>query len=71
MLAGIIDNPLYIMQGKKSNSLQFVDDFDDKFFVLVPIKHLPEEMWVETIFIEEKNRFLRRWGKRTVYYERK
>lgn len=71
MLPEVINNPQFIYEGKKKNSLQFVESFNEKFYLMVPIKCLPDELWIETLTIEEKARFLRRWGKRQLFYKRK
>lgn len=70
MLSGMLRDPLWVYQGKKKTSVVFVEDFSDRFFLLVPVKLLPEELWLETIHIEEKARFLRRWKGRKRLYER-
>lgn len=71
MLPEVLNNPKIVYQGKKTNSLQFVEDFNERYFLLAPIKYLPDELWLETIIIEEKSRFLRRWAKREIFYTRK
>jgi len=71
MLPQILNDPKYLYQGKKISSIQFVEDFDDRYFLLAPVKYLPNELWLETIHIEEKKRFLKRWAKREILYERK
>lgn len=48
-----------------------VDEFDDRFYLLVPIKTLPGEMWLQTLYVEEKKRFMKRWEKREPLYRRK
>lgn len=71
MLPQVISNPKFIYQGKKVNSFQFIEDFTERYFLLVPIKYLPNELWLETLLIEEKKRFLRRWEKVLKLYTRK
>ncbi len=70
MLPQILNNPKFIYEGKKASSLQFVEDFDEKYFLMVPIKYLKDELWLETLTIEEKQRFLKRWAKRILLYKR-
>ncbi|HOJ02091.1 MAG TPA: hypothetical protein PLL88_10780 [Anaerolineaceae bacterium] len=70
MLPEVLNNPKFLFQGKKKTSLQFIEDFDEKYFLMIPIKYLPNELWLETLTIEEKERFLRRWMKRELLYKR-
>jgi len=71
LLEKLIRDPLIIYPDKKKNSVLFVDEFDDRFYLLVPIKMLPGEMWLQTLYVEEKKRFMKRWGKREPLYRRK
>lgn len=71
LLYEIIYDPYFIYVDRKKNSVLFVGKFDEKYYLLVPIKVLPGEMWLQTLYIEEKNRFVRRWGKRKLLYMRK
>lgn len=43
---------------------------DDRYYLLVPVKCLDGEMWLESVYVEEKKRFDKRWAKRERLYER-
>lgn len=71
MLTELISNPLQIYKDKKLRSVVFLENFDDRFFLVAPIKTLTYELWLQTIYIEEKKRFINRWQKRGILYQRK
>ena len=70
-LPKILDDPLFLYEGKKASSVQFVENYSDDYYLMIPVKCLPSELWIETMFIEDKKRFTKRWGKRKLLYERK
>ena len=70
-LPKILDDPLFLYEGKKASSVQFVENYSDDYYLMIPVKCLPSELWIETMFIEDKKRFAKRWGKRKLLYERK
>ncbi len=63
--------PLVVYQGKKATSLTFVGLYDDQFYLIVPVKVLPGELWLETLYITSKRRFTRRrWAREPPLYSR-
>jgi len=70
-LPKILNDPLFLYEGKKASSVQFVENYSDDYYLMIPVKCLPGELWIETMFIEDKKRFAKRWGKRKLLYERK
>jgi hypothetical protein len=71
LLPGIFADPLAIYQGKKESTLVFVEQFDEAYYLLVPLKCLPQELWLETLYIEEQRRFRRRpWVRKGMLYRR-
>lgn len=71
LLSGVLERPLYVVGGKKSNSVTFVGEFDDEHYLMVPVKVLVNEMWQETLYIRNKARFERSLGNKTVLYRGK
>lgn len=71
LLPGILANPLRIHRDKKPSCLIFSGEFDARYFLLVPVKCLPGEMWLQTLYICEKRNFLKRgWVKAGCLYVR-
>ena len=72
LLPEIIKDPLYVIQGTKQATSVAVGEYDSEHFLIIPIKSLPNENWVETMMITNKKRFLRRkWVKDGMLYEKK
>ncbi|RRR65777.1 MAG: hypothetical protein EI684_22100 [Candidatus Viridilinea halotolerans] len=71
MLADVIHDPWAVYQGKKASTLIFVAEFDTDHYLIVPIKTLANELWLETLYIESRRRFLkRRWTQQGLLYRR-
>ncbi len=71
LLPYILVDPLRIHQDKKPSCLIFAGEFDTRYFLLVPVKCLPGEMWLQTLYICEKRDFLKRkWVKTGCLYVR-
>jgi len=56
----ILRDPLFVARATKPGSLLFVGDYDDRFFLVIPVKLLPGESWLESMFIDSKKRFIGR-----------
>lgn len=71
LLAHTLSDPMEIYIGQKKNTLVFVGDYNENYYLIVPIKTLPGENWLETYYIEGKNRLCKRpWVKRGPIYTR-
>lgn len=71
LLPDLFADPLAIYQGKKGSTLVFIEQFDEARYLLVPLKCLPEELWLETLYIEDQQRFQRRpWTRNGMLYRR-
>lgn len=71
MLPGLVRDPLVIVQGKKRTTLVFVASFDQDRYLVVPIKFLDSEAWIETLYVTSKQRFhRRRWVRDGMLYYR-
>lgn len=72
LLPGVLADPLFVCQGKKATTLNFVGEFDERHYLIAPIKALPGELWLQTLFIDEKAKFATRgWVKRGLLYEKR
>ncbi len=60
MLAAVIRDPIHVFEGNKANSFLFLGEWSDTHFLAVSVKALPTELWMETMYITRKKRFLRR-----------
>lgn len=71
MLASMIGNPKAVYQGKKASTTVAIEGFDEEHYLVVPIKSLPGENWLETLFVEKRERFERRkWAREGLLYRR-
>ena len=71
LLSGVLERPLYVVGGRKINSVTFVGEFDAEHYLMVPVKILTNELWQETLYIRNKTRFERSIGSMTVFYRGK
>lgn len=70
-LPDVIRDPLRIHQDKKPSCLVFVGEYNPRYFLIACIKCLPEELWLQTLYICEKHNFLKRkWVKASCIYVR-
>lgn len=60
LLPGLIRDPLVVFAGKKTLSFLFVGAFDSDHYLIAPIKVLPSEMWLESLYLDTKRKFDRR-----------
>jgi hypothetical protein len=71
MMASVLDDPLKVVQAKKDSTLLFVGDFTETSYLVIPVKCLPVELWVGTMFTFKKSDFDNRgWVKKGILYER-
>ncbi len=71
LVGQIITDPIAVYRGTNKNSLVFIDWYDDRHYLLVPIKTLPGELWLKTMHIDEATRFhKRKWVREGLLYER-
>lgn len=68
LLETVFIKPRYVYQGRKKTTLLFVADYDATKYLLAPVKCLEGEMWLETMYVEGKDRFERRWKGRERFY---
>lgn len=61
MLEGLFADPLMVSQGKRGELLFFCE-YDEAYYLVVPVKVLQGEMWVSSLFKDNKARAERRWG---------
>lgn len=71
MLPNVLDDPLMVVQGRKAGTAVFVERFDDDHYLLVPVKRLAGELWIETVYIDRVARFHRRVWTTNRLYERR
>jgi hypothetical protein len=62
LLAQVISDPLCVYQGRKAATLLFVGDCDRTRYLIVPVKALRGELWLETMYVSNKTRIERRRG---------
>ena len=60
LVPAVLAEPLFVVRANKRVSVLFVGEFDDRYYLIVPVKLLPGESWLETLFIDRKTRFSRR-----------
>jgi hypothetical protein len=60
LLPGLLYDPYVVFAGKKARSFLFVGDYDIDHYLIAPIKVLPAEMWLESLYIDTKRKFERR-----------
>ncbi len=71
LLPDVIANPIMVCQAKKPASLVFVGDFDEEHYLIAPVKAVRGEMWLESLFIDRKAKFLKRaWVQIGVLYQK-
>lgn len=71
LLAKIIERPEAIYIGLKSNTLVFMGSYDIEYLLIVPVKVLKQEMWLESVFITNAVRFQKRaWVQKGLIYEK-
>lgn len=71
LLAGLIEDPAAVFAGKKALSFLFVSEYDTDHYLIAPVKVLPTEMWLESLYIDTKRKFDRRgWVARGPLYRR-
>lgn len=71
ILADVIAHPLYIYQPSKPVSVGIVGQYDQYHYLIVMVKTLPNEMWIETMYIRTIKRMLSNLrGKRVLYQVR-
>lgn len=72
LLRRSLTDPPLVIQGKKAKTSVIVTPFDNDHLLIVPIKSLPGENWVETIYIDREKKFWnRKWVKETeILYRR-
>ncbi len=65
----VVDNPEIIFEGSKKNTFVLASRLDEEFYVLVPVKILPNgERWVQTLYVDSQVRFQKR--KRKVLFRK-
>jgi hypothetical protein len=60
LVASVLDDPLLVVRSNKEHSVLFIGEDCDRYYLVVPVKLLPGESWLESLFIDSKRRFLRR-----------
>ena len=60
LVPGVLADPLFIVRSSKEPSMLFVGEYSDRYYLIVPVKLLPGESWLESLFIDGKQRFMRR-----------
>jgi hypothetical protein len=71
MMADVLSDPLRIYQDRRPHTLAFIGDFDETHYLIIPIKCLEGEIWVATMYVEDKARFVRRaWVQNGLLYEK-
>lgn len=72
MLERVVADPEFVYQNQKKTALLFVGDFDEDHYLIVPVKVLPGELWLETLYLHNRGRFQKRvWAKTGVIYKKK
>jgi hypothetical protein len=61
MLPSLFEDPFMVSRGKRGE-LMFVAEYDRGYHLVVPVKWLPGEMWVSSLFKDNKPRVERKWG---------
>lgn len=62
LLPTVLADPLKVVQGKKATTLVAVGEYDAEHYLVVPVKSLPGENWLETLYIDRKQKFEdRKW----------
>ncbi len=61
MLHGLFEDPYMVSQGKKSE-LIFFEEYDEYYYLVVPVKVLPGELWISSLFKDNKPRVEKKWG---------
>lgn len=70
-LRDVLTDPAFIYRSAKSGSVVFVAEFDEQHYLLVSVKCLAGELWLETLFITDRRRFhRRRWARGGALYSR-
>ena len=60
LVPGVLDDPLFVARATKPGSLLFVGEYDERYYLIIPVKLLPGETWLESMFIDSKMRFIGR-----------
>jgi len=63
ILPGILASPAMICEGD-DGELLFLGHYSDRHYLVVPVKALPGELWLCTMFVTNKKRFERRAEKK-------
>lgn len=72
MLSEVVADPAAVYQGNKATTLIFVEAFDADHYLVAPVKFLPNEAWLQTVYVTSKTRFhRRRWVQSGLIYTRK
>ena len=61
MLPALFEDPFTVSRGKRGE-LMFVAEYDRGYHLVVPVKWLPGELWVSSLFKDNKSRVERKWG---------
>ena len=71
IMPGVLNDPLRIVQGRKPKTIVFIGSLDARHYLLIPVKCLDNEAWIETMYMEAKERFDKhKWVRDGVLYER-
>ncbi|MHB1162672.1 MAG: hypothetical protein ACYC3V_20410 [Chloroflexota bacterium] len=71
MMPFAIADPIRVYRGKPKELVLF-GEYDPTHYLIVPLKALPGEMWVSSLFIDRKGKALRKWDRRgTLLYAKK
>lgn len=70
MLPELLDHPDMLFKGNKINSFVFASKFSSSQILIVPVKTLKNEMWVETMHVYREKRFLKRYKKENAIYKK-
>jgi SPP1 gp7 family putative phage head morphogenesis protein len=68
LLANIVALPNYVLTTSKPNAFRFVGEYDQDHSLIVILKVLPEEIWLETMIIRNNKRLLKDIQKAQVLY---
>lgn len=72
MLKSILADPESVYQGKKKSTLVFVGEYDENHYLVAPVKALPGELWLESLYLHNKQRLgKRKWAKQRKLYGKK
>jgi len=70
-LPQILADPDAVYMGGKPNTLIFVGGYDGTHNLIIPVKALPGELWLESLYLDNRKRVDRRpWAQRGALYRR-